>query len=192
MSSLDRLPEEDRTAQRHGTATCSTRESAEAVPERQTIQSIVADSDDERWQLARKIACAVFREPALVTPRRMALLGEEGLSAFVDEVRSLAKGFINRERNRQVNPSASGSAEIDPKPERPKAHASRQSRKLRSPAPVGLVQPEKLSKAEALKRRFQMSKNAKAFISDAVLASAATAIALALGLLALLFAFPVS
>lgn len=188
MSNSDNLQKENRSPQRGESATNTSRVSGQIVPERQTIESIVAEGDDERWQLARKTARAVFWEPALVTPRCLALLGEQGIAAFVDEVRALARGLIRQERAQQAGSSTTGSGSENAPEQRPAADAPRQPKKLRRPAPLGLLQPQEVSKAEVVKRRLQMSKSTKAFISDAVFGSIIAAVALALGLFALRFA----
>jgi hypothetical protein len=192
MTRPDDSQKENHTPQLGETGAGSRRASAEAVPERQTIESIVTEGDDERWLLARRTALEVFRTPALVTPRCMALLGEQGIAAFVDEVRSLAKGFIQRERDRLVSSSASGSNSADPATKRPAADAPLQPRNFRKPASLSLAQFEAPSMTEMLKLRLQMSDSTKAFISDALFGSIIAAVAIALGLFALHFSLSVN
>lgn len=67
-----------------------------------SFAAIEAEGARERWLLARSTARSVFTDPALVTPRRMALLGEQGLATFVDEVRAAARYLIRREREKRA------------------------------------------------------------------------------------------
>lgn len=73
---------------------------ADRSPPRSRYGAIMAEGDQERWRLAKVTARDLFMSPALVTPRRLGLLGEEGLGAFVDEVRQRAWNMILRERHK--------------------------------------------------------------------------------------------
>lgn len=83
-----------------------------------SFESIEAEGARERWLLARRTARSVFTDPALVTPRRMALLGEQGLAVFVDEVRSAARYLIRKERaKRTAEPQTDNSAPDEAAPD---------------------------------------------------------------------------
>ncbi|WP_419829839.1 hypothetical protein [Methylobacterium sp.] len=89
-----------------------------------SFAAIEAEGAREHWLLARRTAQAVFTDPAAVTPRRMALLGEQGLARFVEEVRAAARLLIKREREKGAEaqncdatvPDQSAAATIEPDP----------------------------------------------------------------------------
>lgn len=146
-----------------GTDTSSVLSGIESVPasKAQSFDAVEAEGNEARWKAAKETALAVFNSPALVTPRRITRLGEEGLAAFVDEVRSIAQAYIRRERSRQ--------AETPPQTSEPVGKgASRKEQpklklKLRRPAPFGVAQP--------VKQTFVRLKDVKAFVSDLLFGS---------------------
>lgn len=136
--------------------------------------AIEAEGTRERWLLARRTARSVFTDPALVTPRRMALLGEQGLAAFVDEVRSAARYLIRRERENLAAepqpdaPAPEQTAESATEPEpAPQAARRRRPAAFRAPRPAPPV-----SILETLARRLRPGAALKRFAADTLIWSA--------------------
>ena len=67
-------------------------------PDAEALDGIVSEGERERLALARRAGHAVFSDPASVTPRVLALLGEVGLAKFVQQIRADADWFVMRER----------------------------------------------------------------------------------------------
>ncbi|MDN3624870.1 hypothetical protein [Methylobacterium isbiliense] len=99
---------------------------------RGAFASIEAEGTRERWQLARRTARAVFADPAAVTPRQVALLGEQGLAQFVEELRSATRLLIRREREKFTADQAADAVSPAPRVARRQA-----TDPVRSPAPLG-------------------------------------------------------
>lgn len=159
-------------------------ENNDVPSEWESIKSIVADGDYERGELARNTARAVFQQPALVTPRRIKLLGEEGLAAFVAEVRSIAMGFIKRERERPTNTSRSSSSSTGRAPNAPATNVTQRKEEARKPDALLLKPVKKRSKRELLKRRLLRS-SFWTFVFDSVVYTTLAAAMLTVALAAL-------
>lgn len=151
----------------------STPEAAAGVPVDPTsFAAIEAEGARERWLLARRTARSVFNDPAQVTPRCMALLGEQGLATFVDEVRSAARHLIRREREKLAaeahpeGPAPGGATSERITEPKPKTAASRRRRRPASfQAPRPAPQP---SMARRLVGRLRPNGALRRFVGDAL------------------------
>ncbi len=110
-SNEGRGPEADNKADPSGPPANPT-SSSEVVqaPNAEALDGIVSEGEGERLALSHRAAHAVFRDPASVTPRLMALLGEVGLAEFVQQIRDDAEWLILREREKR---QAGGSVEAE-------------------------------------------------------------------------------
>lgn len=143
--------------------------------------AIEAEGAQERWLLARRTARSVFTDPAVVTPRRMALLGEQGLATFVDEVRAAARFLIRREREKRAaepQPGEPAPAEVagdgTTEPERaPPASRRRRPAAFQAPRPA-----PRASILETLDRRVRPGADLRRFLGDVLFWSALPAVIL--------------
>lgn len=100
------------------------------------LDAILSEGEQERLSLARRTARAVFRDPASVTPRRLALLGEVGLAEFVEQIRADADVLMEKERQKclsGVSAQAEGQTPVQPPAEKP---VFRQPALFRRPRPT--------------------------------------------------------
>ena len=123
----------------------------------------------------------MFTDPAVVTPRRMALLGEQGLAAFVDEVRAAARFLIRREREKRAAEPQPGDCAPDEaagdgttEPERaPPASRRRRPATFQAPRPS-----PRASILETLGRRVRPGAALRHFLGDALFWSTLPAVIL--------------
>lgn len=103
-------------------------------PNADTLDGIVSEGERERLALSRRTGRAVFRNPASVTPRVLALLGEIGVAEFVEQIRADAEFLILRAKNQPEGSAEAGSPPAEtatrPPPVNPRA-------RYRRPAPFG-------------------------------------------------------
>lgn len=130
--------------------------------------AIEAEGAHERWRLARRTARAVFTDPAAVTPRQVALLGEQGLAQFVEELRSAARFLIRRERGKSAADQDSDPMSTDPRVARRRATDSgRPTAPLRRPAAFGKAKPpSQPSYGAAWLNSFRPSESVRHFATD--------------------------
>lgn len=158
-----------------------------------SFAAIEAEGARERWLLARRTARSVFNNPAQVTPRCMALLGEQGLATFVDEVRAAARLLIRREREKRsaeahpAEPAPGGATSehiIEPKPK------TAVSRRRRGPASFQAPRPApRPSMARRLVGRLRPNGALRRFVGDTLFWSVLPAMILIGIVMAYRFAF---
>lgn len=135
---------------------------------RSAFAAIEAEGTHERWQLARRAARAVFTDPAAVTPRQVALLGEQGLAQFVEELRSATRFLIRRERGKFAIDQAGDAVSPDPHIARRQAtDRVPPSAPLRRPAAFGKAKPpSQPSYGTAWLSSFRPGGSIRRFVSD--------------------------